>query len=466
MRKETQPERVSKGKMLSFGMGPFTNAVVYMSYNYLVFYYYEVELGLATALVGLSFIIFAVWNMVNDPLLGFFTDKPRKWSKKYGLRFPWVMFGGALQIVSVFLLFWIPNIPDPKTDPIPLFIYMVIVTCLFDTFFSIFHSNYVGGFANIFKTPDQRRTGSTTITFFAIMGRFLVVGLIIPFVIVYGDPTSYVRVALVLCILLTVALILFIPGIYESEEVKQRYLKIYEFMEAQKMPYFKLLKTAFKDRNWVIYIVVFTLQIIASFLNQASSLYFVREVLGQDIAVVGLGATVFTIAFIPSMFLWTWVAKKTAHSNVSTISLLILAVVFSLYMVITDVTGYIIVSIIGGCGSAAWTCILFSFTADSNDSVCNEVGRHVESTLVGIRNFFNRIAYIVVGGVIAGIHLWTGYVPGASQQTPFAQMGIRLHAGLVPLIVLLIAAFLMIKFYDLKGDKKTALLESMRQKGL
>jgi len=57
-------------------------------------------------------------------------------------------------------------------------------------------------------------------------------------------------------------------------------------------------------------------------------------------------------------------------------------------------------------------------------------------------------------------------VPGASQQTTTAQWGIRLHAGIFPLIFLLTGAFLMIKFYDLKGDKKTALLESMRQKGL
>ena len=106
------------------------------------------------------------------------------------------------------------------------------------------------------------------------------------------------------------------------------------------------------------------------------------------------------------------------------------------------------------------------FTADSNDSVCNTVGRHVESTLVGIRNFFNRIAYIVVGGVIAGIHIATGYVPGASQQTEFAQLGIRLHAGLVPILFLLTAAFLMIKFYDLKGDKRAALMESIHKKGL
>ncbi|TFF89670.1 MAG: hypothetical protein EU548_06950 [Promethearchaeota archaeon] len=58
---------VSRKKMASYSMGFFLNSFFLTSYNILVFYYYEVEIGLATALVGLAFAIFAVWNMINDP---------------------------------------------------------------------------------------------------------------------------------------------------------------------------------------------------------------------------------------------------------------------------------------------------------------------------------------------------------------------------------------------------------------
>ena len=47
----------------------------------LVFYYYEVELGMNVVLLGLAYIIFALWNMVNDPILGYITDRPMKWKK-------------------------------------------------------------------------------------------------------------------------------------------------------------------------------------------------------------------------------------------------------------------------------------------------------------------------------------------------------------------------------------------------
>ena len=459
-------ESGNKVKMGSFGFGLVTTQIMYIVYNYLIFYYYEVELGLATALVGLSFIIYAIWNMVNDPLLGFFTDKPRKWSRKYGLRFPWIMFGGALQIICLFFVFWIPDVGDPKSNPWPLFWYMVIITCLLDTFYSIFHSNYVGTFANIFRTPEQRRKGSTITTFYAISGQFLAMSLIIPMGIVFGDPSSYLRVALIICVILTVALIAFIPAVYENEELKNRYLQIYEFLEAQKLPYFKLLKIMFREKNWVVYITVFTLQITAGALWMASTFYFIQDVLHEDIAIMSIAGAALFLTVIPSILFWSWVAKKTAHSNVTTMGLFIMALGGFILMIATDVTGFVIAHICMGIASGAWASVLMSWTSDSMDSVLNAADRHVESSLIGIRNFFNRIAYILVGAIIAGIHIATGYVPGASQQTELAQLGIRLHTGGISVLLLLAGAILMLKFYDLKGDKKIAQMASIREKGL
>ena len=456
----------NKVKMGSFGFGLVTTQTMYVVYNFLIFYYFEVELGLATALVGLSFIIYAVWNMVNDPLLGFLTDKPRKWSKKYGLRFPWILFAGILQIICIFFVFWIPDIGDPKSNPWPLFWYMVLITCLLDTFYSIFHSNYVGVFPNIFRTPELRRKGSTISTLYAISAQFLVIGIIIPMGIVLGDPSSYIRVALIICVILTVALIAFIPAIYENEELKMRYLQIYEFLENQKMPYFKLLKLTFKQKNWVIYITVFTLQITAEAFIMTSMFYYIDDILHEDIAILTIIQMALFLAVLPSIFFGSWVAKKTAHSNVTTIALFIMALAGFIVMVSTNVTGLVIAHICLGIAAGFWASVLMSWTSDSMDSVVNVAERHVEATLIGIRNFFNRVAYIVVGIVIAGMHIYTGYVPGASQQTELAQLGIRIHTGGVSGLLLLIAAILMLKFYDLKGEKKIALLESIKKKGL
>ena len=465
---EIETTKFPKGKALSYSMGPFINTFIYFAYDILVFYYYEVELGLATALVGLSFVIFAIWNMVNDPLVGFITDKPKKWSKKYGLRAPWILFGGFLQIVAFFFLFYIPfDVSDAKTNPWPLFLYMVIVTCIWDTFFSIFMTNYIGGFANVFRTPENRRKGSLTILLIGMFGNIFASGILIPMVIIYGDPSSYIRAAALACIVLAVAVLLFIPGINESEEMKERYLKIHEMKEKQKLPYKELLKIAFKNRDFVIYTTMFFLiEGMVGVMSRLSTLYLIKEVLNEDISILGPAMLLFLVFFIPSLFLFTYIAKKTEHIYVLMIAMSLSIIRGILIMFITDATGYYIVSILNGISNAAWAGILFSITSDVMDSVTCDAGQHVESTMIGIRTFFLRISYLVVGALIAAIHIMTGYVPGATSQSPSAQFGIRVHAGLIPAIMALIAFILVLKFYTLKGDRKRECLEILRAKGL
>ena len=240
----------------------------------------------------------------------------------------------------------------------------------------------------------------------------------------------------------------------------------HEFLEAQKLPFFKLLKIMFREKNWVVYITVFTLQITASALWMASTFYFIQDVLHEDIAIMSIAGAALFLSVIPSILFWSWVAKKTAHSNVTTIGLFIMALGGCILMIATDLTGFVIAHICMGISAGAWASVLMSWTSDSMDSVLNAADRHVESSLIGVRNFFNRIAYILVGAIIAGIHISTGYVPGASQQTELAQLGIRIHTGGISALLLLAGAIIMLKFYDLKGDKKIAQMASLRKQGL
>jgi len=143
-----------------------------------------------------------------------------------------------------------------------------------------------------------------------------------------------------------------------------------------------------------------------------------------------------------------------------------MVVMGAIVMVMTNALGFYLANFALGVASAAWGGILFSITSDVMDSVCIDAEQHVESTMIGLRTFFLRSGYLIGGGIIAVIHIATGYHPGAATQTPAAQFGIRLHAGLIPLIFNLVALLLLLKFYTLKGDRKRECLETLRAKGL
>jgi len=464
--KPFKPDKVSKKKMASYSLGFLLNSFFMASYNILVFYYYEVEIGLSTALVGLSFVIYAIWNMINDPLTGYLTDKPMPWSKKYGLRTPWIISGIILTLISFYFLFAVPDYGDVKSNPWPIFWYMVIVTCLFDTFFSLYTTHYAGGFANIFRSKEERRKASTMMGLVAFMGGITNRIILIPAFIVYGDPSSFVRYAIVSLVVLTICFILLLPGIYENEFVKKRYLQIYEFLETQKMPYFKFLKTVSKSKNYVTYLTVWALYTYSYVLSQISTLYMLRYVMKFDISVLTIIGIVFIVVYLPSLLIWTNVAKKIEHSKVYAIALVVAGFGNIIGMWQTTLIEMIIRNILAAIALGALSSVLWSIVGDAVDEVNLAAGRHVEAGLIGIRNFVTRSAFLVAGIIIAGINIATGFVPGADQQNPAAIIGIRIYNSLIPAIVLWTAAFLMLKVYDLRGEKKEAQMAALRKKGL
>lgn len=465
---EFTPDKVSLKKTTSFGFGPFLMAFIDTSYGTLIFYYYEVELGLATALVGLSFVLYALWNMINDPLIGYLTDKPTRWSEKYGVRTPYIVIGGILFIITYYFLFAVPDYGNVESNPWPLFWYMIIVTCLFDTFYSLWSVHSVGSFPNIFRTQEARRKGSTYVNILAVIGALTCRAILIPVFIRYGDPSSYANYAFAACIILGICLVLFIPGIYENEFIKKRYLMIYEFMQTQKLPYFKFLKTALKQKNFVIWMICYTLINMAGVLSNASMLYFVKDILKTDVQAIAIFSIATVLAFIPANFLWShFVAKRTHHINQMIIGFILMGISYFISgMLVTSIDQLVFTSILGGIAGGCYVSIIMSISSDTFDEVNVACGRHVEAGIVGVQYFLLRISFLTAGLIIAAVHIATGYVPGAETQSDLALLGVRMHYGLFSSIFCFIGAFLLYKYYDLYGEKREQLTALMKEKKL
>ncbi|MFX1258632.1 MAG: MFS transporter [Promethearchaeota archaeon] len=461
-----EEEKISGGKRASYSMIWFLDYIVIAGSMILLFHYYEVELGLSTALVGLALVIFALWNMINDPLIGFLTDKPMRWSKKYGLRMPWILIGGILAILFYVLLFMVPQV-DARTNPWPLFWYIVIITCLYDTFYSILTTHAYGGFTNIFRTRDDRRKGGTIGQFMGTISRLVMMGIIIPYIIVPGDPTSYVKAAIVTGIIIAIALVLFIPGIHEDEAVKKRYLQVYEYLEKRKLPYFKFLKIAFKQKNFKLEVFAFAMFTFGYALYFANSIYFIEEVLQESLLVMALANIAYTVGYLITIWIWSrYVADRIGHSKTYALGLGLLGICFFAAMWYTTVIEYVVWHLIAGIGMTAFAAVWMSIQADVNDEVTNACEVHQEATLMGIRNFFFRLAWMMIGLVMALTHLLTGYIPGAAEQTELAKLGIRILVGGIPGISCIVGGFVFYKFYNLKGEKREKLMKSLREKGL
>lgn len=459
----SEETNASIGKMISYSFGDIVAFYLSGAYTVFIFFFYEVEVGLSTVLVGLALVIFALWNAVNAPLVGFLTDKPFKWTKKWGMRTPWILIGVFPALLFYILIFLPPNV-DVKTNPWPIFWYMVITLCVFNTCYTLFTVHFWGTFANQFRSDYERRKASVYDNIIPFMGAFLLT-LIPPLFIIYGNKESYALAAIINMSIMVVFMFISIPGIRESEELKKIFIQGYE--NAEKISFFKTLKTLFRLKNFRINVLTLLLVATSLTLNSASTLYFFKDILGLPYSYAVLTITAYFVSVIISIPFWSWIAKKIGHAQTFTLGILLVSLSYIPYLWINTIEEAIIFTFIGGIGFGAFFYMILTVFADINDEVALELGKRQDATVSGIRTFFDRLGILFQAIIIVLVHINTGYNPDPNAtQTPLAIWGIRIHMALIPFVFTLIAFFVMYKWFDLKGEKKEKIFAELKEKGL
>lgn len=65
----------SNKKMMSYSFGFIIDLYLISAYNFTIFYFYEVEIGLNVELVTIAIMVFALGNILSSPFLGYPTDR-------------------------------------------------------------------------------------------------------------------------------------------------------------------------------------------------------------------------------------------------------------------------------------------------------------------------------------------------------------------------------------------------------
>ena len=452
-------EIASTGKMISYAFGYIIINFLLGTGFALVIYFYEVEVGISVVLLSLAYVIFAIWNMINDPILGFLTDRPFKWTKKWGLRAPWVVFS-AFPILIFYFLIWTP--PESVSDMF-IFLYFIIITCVFDTFFSIYNDHVYGGFTNQFPSEYERRRAFAISTI--LMGLIITgMGIAGNFIVVYGDRGSFITYAIVMTILLVIYNIILFAGISESEQMKTMFITAFEKAEAKSFA--KTMKTALKQRNFSVSLAGYTCEITAMTLVSASTIYMFRYVYRLNYAYAAIPGLAGLIGFVIVVPFWYNYARKHGFKKTYWVCFILHGLTFIPFLFITDYLSVIIFTFISAIFYSGEVTMLMPVASDTYDEVSSVMEKRVDATLVGVRNFFFRVAFLAVGVIIPLVHVLTAFDPNLSIQSPLAVWGVRVHAALIPMIILIGMGLIFRKYYTLEGKEKEALVMKLKDIGI
>ena len=451
----------SKKIQASYGTTSIVTHLIDMVLVSVVIFFYEAEVGLNIWLIGLAYIIYLIWDALNDPLVGHITDRPFKFTKKRGRRFPWMMISYIPWLISFILIFTPPNADNQWI----LFGWLLATLCLYDFLESIFTVNFAALFPDKFRDSSERVSASAFVVvlgFLGVVGAFLLPGLLITF----GDIGSYVLMAVVCVAISIICGIFMVPGLRDDKENVERYLVKYE-EGLKKESFFKVLKETLKQKSFIIFLIMSVLYLSLTHLLTGSFIYFVRYVLQGEASVIALIMVALLLGGVISIPFWIKLNKKMGDTRKTMVAGGIVMVCFaSLLSAFTNLTLVLIVVFLFGFGLGGyWVMIDPVFSQVIDESIVTSEKRR-EGMYNGVRIFFSRIAGVVQVITIAVVHELTGFNEGAVTQPPLALIGIRLHMGLIPAILMAIGLIIFWKFYDITPEKAEQLKQKIIEIGL
>ena len=305
-------EEQSTWKMILFSTGYFLNSYLLIAFNNYVWTFYEGELGIINFItlwpiyMALANTIYTIWSMLTNPLIGYYSDKPLKWTEKWGFHTPWVLMSSIPTILLFFFLFT-PPIPTSAENAIFVFFYYIVIVSLYDLFYSLLQTHSYGAFAAHFRGDKARRKGGLLTQIFTFLGNFLAITLFSQ-IINPGVPISFSFAALFSMIILFISLLFFLPGAKETEVIKERF--IYGYNNAERISFYSTLKIAFKEKNFMLVILSYFCFMIALGLSNMNSVNFVDDVLVEEQYIRSIGSILMLISSFASMPLWVRLAKK------------------------------------------------------------------------------------------------------------------------------------------------------------
>lgn len=445
---------------ISFGSAGFWSMFAYGVFGAYFFFFYEVAIGLNAIFIATAMIIFTIWDAVNDPLIGYLTDRITKLTRRFGKRFPWIIVG-IIPANFVFALMFMPPMVNAATNPMPIFIWIVVTTCLFDSLATLCFINVESLFPDKFRTGKARRKArgwGTPLSMIALP----VSAIIPPLMITFEDPASYIPMAWLCVGILTVVSILFLPGMRENKEIIDRYY----VSQMKPETFIAALKSTLKQKSFRYYIIIFFGFVVVTNSLTASIPYAVFVVLQGDESDAILLFAMFLNGALISVPIWIYINKRLKNNKKSAviggITLTCGTFITFFYTGVYDSMVYIF--ILGFTMGNLWTLTGVYF-ADVLDERVALTRSPVRGTTVGVLSFFNRLSRGAQIAIFAIVHILTGFVAGSQNQTELAKLGVRLHMSVIPAIVLLICTLIFWKKYPLTPEKSLEIRKQIQELG-
>lgn len=442
-KREKSAREVPIGLNLAYSIGEITDMVAYQGFTFLIFTFYSVVLGVNVSIVTIVYIIWSIFNALNDPVLGAWSDRTKTKKMGGGRRRPWII-GSILPLAIVMVLLF----TAPRGDDIITAVYMCFIMCTFDTIYTTFSLNHTSLYPEMFPTDKAREEvgrGRRIFMVFGLMVAFLLPGFFISEYI--GDPeTTIVQYqtagAVMGLVILVTALIHVKYGIREPS--------FDQINEKTPLSFKDSIKVTLKNKTFLIFIVTSCCNwYVFGILPLLMPLY-VAGALGESNSF--LTTILLLIAFLSSILgviMFSKIDAKVGSKKGILISMIWWACSFIPLLFIEDYEIAAIIMIFIGIGLGGPTYFIDRNISNIIDEDEFRTGQRREASYYGVHAIFIRLAAILVIISVNIVFAYNGWEEiDVGTITDAQKMGLRLLMSIFPAVAMLIG-ILFLKFYRL-----------------
>lgn len=431
--------KLSRRTKVLYGAGDIGFALTDTTIGVLFAIFLTDVVGLSPSLAAAAVFIGRSSDYINDPLIGYLTDRTRT---RWGRRRPFLLFGFLPFALAFAALWWKP----PIASQWGLVIYYALAYVLYDAAATFVYMPYFALTPELTPDYDERTSLTSYRMAFSIIGGLI--AFTVPLMVIGSmRPENAGRVAttgLFLGLLAALPLLLAFLGTRERPEYMQR---------AQ--PAFKdSLRAAARNRPFVFAAGIFLFTWTAIEIIQAMLLYFLKYRMNLESESDLVAATVFIAALLTLPF-WEWASRRWDKRIAYIAGMLFLSAVMITLIVVSPDWGLGLVfalAALAGVGVGAVHVLPWSMIPDAVEWDELASGERHEGIFYSLVTLFRKIASSISLPLVLLVLDWSGYVSNAAEQSPTAVRAIRIMIGPVP-SVFLCAGIIFAIFYPLGRER-------------
>jgi GPH family glycoside/pentoside/hexuronide:cation symporter len=435
------PVRLSLSYKVIWGVAALGTSLISGTYGALLPIFYQDYLGLTAGWIGLASFAYAIWNAFNDPLFGYITDSTRS---KHGRRIPYMRFTAPFLALTFILVWFAP----PQAGQQALFWWMLVSMLLYDTCYTIIGLVYSALLPEVSESDAERNGLQISSSLFGLLG--ILLGFLIPdfFRPKVGTSLSFIPLQLSMIAMAVISMLLIIAT---TLKVKERP----EFHTVdQPLGLWPAIRYTFTSRSFLVLVAANFMSILMNALILGAIFYLADYVMQINTMVL------LAFLFIPLIIGVPLTAPIRARLGVvqtqqllltiAGIGLLLIAILpTSLIPLCVALAGF------GLAGPQTLSNVLFAQVADE-DELRSGVRR--EGAFFGVNALITKpaqsVALALSPFILQAAHFITRDQNNGQiflNQPSSAIVGIKVIAGLVPGLALLLGALILF-LYPLRGN--------------